>query len=114
MSSLVLDHYRGEQTLTTAAEANILQFRQMTNMQERVIPIDGRTSAPVNRRQAIGNDEDPQAITARATIDLVKAVQAISDTTVTQQHQAIVTAINEITSVLKQAHRQTKNDPPLN
>ena len=34
--------------------------------------------AGFNRRQAIGDDDDPQAVTARATIDLVSATNSIA------------------------------------
>ena len=78
--ALILDHYRGEsQTLTNAAEANLLKFRLMTKMTEAGDEDRWQhICAGFNRRQASGDDDDPQAVTARATIDLVAATDAIA------------------------------------
>ena len=117
--ALILDHYRGEsQTLTNAAEANLLKFRLMTKMEE-----EGDAErwqhicAGFNRRQAIGDDDDPQAVTARATIDLASATAAIAKSLASEPDQAdtgapVVAALESIAAQLAQVYLLLRSQLP--
>ena len=113
---LILDHYRGEsQTLTNAAEANLIKFRLMTHMTETG---DAERWQHIcdgfNRRQAIGDDDDPHAITARATIDLVQATTNIAAAALNQPQNDSGNQLEEMLRQVLEALANQSNSAKLN
>nr|MDA3959866.1 DNA repair ATPase [Planctomycetota bacterium] len=72
LEQLVIDHYRSEsQTLTSAAEANLLRFYQLVGHMdaEKQARWDAIT-AGFERRQEMGDDDDPMQVAVRQLVSL--------------------------------------------
>lgn len=72
LEQLLLDHYEQEsQTLTDAAEANLLKFYQLTgHMTEERAQRWQHICAGFNRRQALGDEDDPIQVAVRQLVSL--------------------------------------------